>query len=472
METSSQTMLDLAEDSALPDQAAAPQGPVPEVYSDLISAERIDADAVKVLTRLSRAGHAAYLVGGGVRDLLLNRTPKDFDIATSAKPSEVRRLFRNCRVIGRRFRLAHILFAGGKIIEVATFRRDPREGREEGDDGETEQREATPAERGDDADLLIRHDNTFGDPHEDAIRRDFTINGLFYDLEREEVIDYVGGVADLQAGVVRTIGEPDVRFREDPVRILRAIKFSARLDLGIAPEVYDAMVDLREELARSAPPRVFEEILRLLRGGAAQRSISLAWDVGVLAVCLPELCAFLEDQAPDCERLWKRLSLLDSLKAADQLPSDTVLIAALLYGPLAEAVHGVDDPQAAFEEFFQDMTVRLSLPRRMRDRLRLIFAAQRRLAKGNAAAIAHRDFYEEACTLFEIRMRAEGKAVATPTRRPPHPERAAAAGAGHREEPRARRPQAAVPGDRAEGSAGRRRTGRSRRRPRETGSVD
>jgi poly(A) polymerase len=401
MESSSPQELALAKADALPEEAAGLQGPAPEVYSGLISAERIDADAVKVLTRLTRAGHAAYLVGGGVRDLLLQRTPKDFDIATSARPNEVRRLFRNCRIIGRRFRLAHILFADGKVIEVATFRRDPREGRDDTDEGETDPR--------DEADLLIRQDNTFGDPHEDAIRRDFTINGLFYDLEREEVIDYIGGVADLQAGVVRTIGEPDVRFREDPIRILRAIKFSARLDLGIAPEVYDAMVDQRDELSRSAPPRVLEEILRLLRGGAAQRSISLAWDVGALAVILPELSAFLEDQAPDCDRLWKRLSIVDTLKAADQLPSDTVLLAALIYGPLEEAVHGVADPQIAFEEFFQDMTVRLSLPRRMRDRLRLLFAAQRRLARGNAAAIAHRDFYAEACTLFEIRMRAEGK---------------------------------------------------------------
>jgi poly(A) polymerase len=177
--------------------AAAPQSekvPTPDVYRGLIVAERIDPDAVKVLKRLTRHGHTAYLVGGGVRDLLLGRAPKDFDIATSARPSEVRRLFRNCRVIGRRFRLAHILFAGGKIIEVATFRRDPREQEPEPTDVEEVEdldveRPSVSAMRGDDADLLIRHDNTFGDPHEDAIRRDFTINGLFYDLDRDEVID-------------------------------------------------------------------------------------------------------------------------------------------------------------------------------------------------------------------------------------------------------------------------------------------
>lgn len=388
--------------------------PTPDVYRGLIVAERIDPDAVKVLKRLTRHGHTAYLVGGGVRDLLLGRAPKDFDIATSARPGEVRRLFRNCRVIGRRFRLAHILFAGGKIIEVATFRRDPRDARDDVDEVEdidADLRPSTPALRGDDADLLIRQDNTFGDPHEDAIRRDFTINGLFYDLDRDEVIDYVGGVSDLRAGVVRTIGEPDVRFREDPVRILRAIKFGARLDLGIAPDVYDAMVDLREELSRCAPPRVLEEVLRLLRGGAAQRSIGLMWDVGVLGVVLPEVSAHIEDQARGAELMWGRLSAIDELKSEGRLASDTVLMAALLYGPLAEAVVGTQDPQAAFEEFFQELNPRLAVPRRMRDRIRMIFAAQRRFGRGHAAGLRSREFYSDACDLYEIRLRSEGKPV-------------------------------------------------------------
>jgi poly(A) polymerase len=392
--------------------ALAPStAPTPDVYHGQIVGERIDPDAVKVLKRLTRHGHTAYLVGGGVRDLLLGRAPKDFDIATSARPSEVRRLFRNCRVIGRRFRLAHILFAGGKIIEVATFRRDPRDSREDVEEvDELDDSRPSVAARGDDADLLIRQDNTFGDPHEDAIRRDFTINGLFYDLERDEVIDYVGGVVDLRAGVVRTIGEPDVRFREDPVRILRAIKFGARLDLGIAPEVYDAMVDQREELSRCAPPRVFEEVLRLLRGGAAQRSIGLMWDVGVLGVVLPELSAQVEDQARDAERMWGRLSAIDELKADGRLPSDTVLMAALLYGPIEEALAGAQDPQGAFEEFFQELNPRLSVPRRMRDRIRLVFAAQRRLARG-PNGLRGREFYADACDLYELRLRAEGKTL-------------------------------------------------------------
>jgi poly(A) polymerase len=396
--------------SQRPSQAA---GPTPTIYPGLIAPERVDADAVKVLKRLTRSGHSAYLVGGGVRDLLLGRSPKDFDIATSARPNEVRRLFRNCRIIGRRFRLAHILF-GAKIIEVATFRRDPTAGEPQAsldEEGESPSPWPAPKERGDDADLLIRQDNVFGSAHEDAIRRDFTINGLFYDIEREEVIDYIGGVRDLRERVVRTIGEPDVRFREDPIRILRAIKFSARLDLGIAPEVYDAMVDLRDELSRSAPPRVLEEILRLLRGGAAERSINLAWDVGALGVLLPELTAHIEDEADDAERLWDRLLAIDALHEEGRLPSDAVLISALLEGPLHEAMHGVRDVAAAFDEFFGEMIGRLPLPRRMRDRMRLVLAAQSRLERGQHAPLKRRELFPDAAHLFEVRLRALGRGI-------------------------------------------------------------
>src|SRR5262249_9132868 len=146
-----------------------------------------------------------------------------------------------------------------------------------------------------DYDLLIRSDNVFGEAHEDALRRDFTINALFYDLDRRQVLDWCGGIEDIARRRIHTIGHPTTRFREDPVRILRAIKFAARLDLGIEPEVYDAMVACREELAKAARPRIFEEILRLMRGGAAHRSMWLLWETGAMAILLPELSAFLDD---------------------------------------------------------------------------------------------------------------------------------------------------------------------------------
>ena len=396
------------------------QTPKPRVYPRPIPLHRIDPDAVKVLRRLSHGEHTAYLVGGGVRDLLLGRAPKDFDIATSARPQEVKRLFRNCRIIGRRFRLAHILFSRGKVIEVATFRRDPRF------DGQPRARtsDSSTAAVGDNGvpiplspkpdrwplqDLLIHHDNVFGLPHEDAARRDFTINGLFYDIERQEVIDYVQGMDDLRSGVVRTIGEPAVRFREDPVRLLRAIKFSARLDMGIDPEVYDAMVAQRHGLNRCSRPRVLEELLRLLRGGAAHRSIYLMWDVGVLGVVLPELTAFLEDEAAGASLLWGRLSAIDERVRAGEPPSDAVLLAALLWGTIAEALECVPQPPTAFESFFTELSERLAVPRRIKDRIRLIAFSQDRLKAGQVERLARRDFFPDAATFYGLQCSAGGQ---------------------------------------------------------------
>src|SRR5512135_664782 len=190
-----------------------------------ISRRNIDPDALRVLYRLKEAGFTAYLVGGSVRDLLLGRRPKDFDLGTSAHPYQVKRLFRNCFIIGRRFRLAHVKF-GQKVIEVATFRRQVPAG-----EAEEAAPAAAPLEQ--DApgappgrDLLIHRDNTFGTPEEDAFRRDFTINALAYDIATFSIIDYVGGLEDLRAKVVRSIGDPDERYREDPVRMLRAIAFA------------------------------------------------------------------------------------------------------------------------------------------------------------------------------------------------------------------------------------------------------
>jgi poly(A) polymerase len=394
----------------------------PVVYAHEIPRRLVDQDAAKVIRRLNRHGHTAYLVGGGVRDLMLGRKPKDFDVATSARPYEVRDLFRNCRVIGRRFRLAHVLFSGGKVIEVATFRRDPAQRYEIIKPkiankiplcaGPAPVR-LIPSRRaiteGEDADLLITNDNVFGEPHEDAIRRDFTINGLFYDLERGEVIDFVGGVADLEEHLLRTIGDPNVRFREDPVRILRAIKFSARLDMGLDPDVYDAMVRHRTELQRAAAPRVLEEILRFLRGSAAHRSVFLAWDVGVLSEVLPEVASFLDDELEGATLTFGRLKAVDSLAAEDQLPSDAVLLAALLLGPIDEALEGVSDVPGAYEEFIRELSLRLSLPRRLKDRIRLLAMAQRRLRTGKIQSIARREYFADAATLFALDCKAHGR---------------------------------------------------------------
>src|SRR5246127_830774 len=218
-----------------------------------ISRAQIDSDALKVLYRLHQHEHTAYLVGGSVRDLLLGRVPKDFDVGTSAHPYQVKKLFRNCWIIGRRFRLAHVRF-GPKVIEVATFRRQVQPGEEIAQDGVPVPDPSTP-----EGQHLLHHDNTFGSPEEDAFRRDFTINALFYDIATFSVIDYVGGLEDLRAGIVRSIGDPDVRLNEDPVRMLRAIAIAARLDFTIEPSLLAAIRTHRREISKSSMARLLEE---------------------------------------------------------------------------------------------------------------------------------------------------------------------------------------------------------------------
>ena len=362
---------------------------------------RLDDDAAKVVRRLTRHGYEAYLVGGCVRDLLLGRRPKDFDVATSALPDDVRRLFKNSRIIGRRFRLAHVLFGGGKVIETATFRRTPRQG-----------------EDCDGIDLLIRSDNEFGQAHEDAVRRDFTINGLFYDLQRREVLDWVSGMPDIVCRTVNTIGSPVTRFLEDPVRILRAIKFAARLDFGVSPEVYDAIIQTRGSLAMAARPRLFEELLRLLRAGAAHRAFWLAWESGVLDVLLPELASFLADEPETGGLTWRMLSVVDQWVLEHNEPlSDVVLCSILLIEPLLEACEGTRDRMAAAGRFLEPIIDRLNVPRRVADSMRRVATVLPRLESGRIGRFSRASIWEEIRQILEIRGLARGIPAALPTSR-------------------------------------------------------
>jgi len=367
--------------------------PEPEQYTVEFEEGRIDPDAAKVVKRLTRAGYEAYLVGGAVRDLLIGRSPKDFDVATSARPDDVRRLFRNSRIIGRRFRLVHVLFGGGKVIETATFRRPPEQ---------ESQREAE--------DLLIRNDNVFGDAHQDAYRRDFTINGLFYDLDHNLVLDWVGGMADIERRAVHTIGVPVVRFQEDPVRILRAIKFAAQLDLGVTPEVYDAMVQCRGALRKAARPRLFEEVLRLLRSGASRRAFWLAWETGVLDVLLPELSTYLADLPEDDNSVWRILQEVDRTTQERKSPlDDTVLWAMLLLEPMREACAGEKDRVEAAYAFLEPIVDRLNVPRRIADAVRRIVALMPRVEAGRTGRFARTTLYPALRDVVELRAAALGE---------------------------------------------------------------
>lgn len=370
--------------------------PTPHVarYDAGFDESRVDPDAQKVVRRLTRHGFQAYLVGGCVRDLLLGRRPKDFDVATDARPEDVRSLFRNSRIIGRRFRLVHVLFGGGKVIEVATFRRSP-----------ITDADALEGANGADVDLLIRSDNAFGEAHEDAARRDFTFNALFYDVEGGQILDWVGGMHDVERRVVRTIGDPETRFREDPVRILRAIRFAARLDLGIDPDVYDAMVYTRATLARAARPRLFEEILRLMRGGGAHRSIWLAWELGILSVLLPELASFLDDDEGNGAgaRVWKLLAEVDRLTLSRAAPLDDIVLWTLLVlEPLKEACDGERDRISAAFAFLDPVIERLAVPRRIADAVRRIVAVLPRLAAGRAGRFTRTGLHDLASEILAV----------------------------------------------------------------------
>ena len=232
-----------------------------------ISRKHINEHTLKVLYRLRNNGFKAFLVGGGVRDLLLNRRPKDFDVATDATPDEVRKLFRNCFLVGRRFRLAHVRFADNYIVEVATFRRQPR-----------------PEELPDDpAEHFFFTENVFGSPREDAFRRDFTINGLFYNIDDFSVIDHVGGLEDLEARRLRVIGDPLVRFTEDPVRMLRALEFGARLGFSLDEGIREAIYMRGPLIAEAAPARIREEVLELFRHAVAGPVFREAQAMGLLS---------------------------------------------------------------------------------------------------------------------------------------------------------------------------------------------
>ncbi|HME91259.1 MAG TPA: polynucleotide adenylyltransferase PcnB [Myxococcaceae bacterium] len=390
-----------------------------------ISPSLLDPEAVKVILRLKRHGHQAYLVGGCVRDLLLGRAPKDFDVATSAHPGEVKALFSNCRLIGRRFRLAHVYFKGGKVIEVSTFRANPLEVEEEAalagadEEGAATAVQAEPLEEGEE-DFLITHDNVFGTAEQDARRRDFTINGLFYDVAHGKVLDYVHGRRDLEEKLIRTIGDPEIRIREDPVRVLRAVRFACKLDFDIEPRTYAAMEGAVEDLPRCAPARVLEETFRLLRGGIAQPSLKLLRALGALKLLLPPLDDYLAQHGAEGERRFAAFAgALDQRVRSGQPLDDAMLLAALLL-PISRAVPPVKDaiPAPSLAEVIEELLARFvqtaRLPRRIAERCRAILLAQavlsgERRRRGSLARFRRHPIFDAALAVFEISVEATGE---------------------------------------------------------------
>jgi poly(A) polymerase len=295
--------------SEAPEPAALEPRIIPRPEHTL-SRKNVSLEALKVLYRLHHAGFRAYLVGGSVRDLLLGKTPKDFDLATDARPGEIRKLFRNSRIIGRRFRLVQVFFRGGKIIEVSTFRC-----RSEYDD--------TPEE-------TLARNNTFGSPAEDAHRRDLTINGLFYNIADFSLVDYVGGLKDLQEGYIRVVGDPAVRFVRDPVRMIRVLRHAARTGFAIDPAAWEE-IRAKRDLIRVCPPaRLRDELLRDFKSGAARPFMELMLDSGLFYAIFPTWQGRLGKAGR--AQLLDHMNRLDVIYRAD-LPFSENLLWALFLTP-------------------------------------------------------------------------------------------------------------------------------------------
>lgn len=280
------------------------------VDKDLFSTEWIDPHAIEIIERLQEAGHSAYLVGGSVRDILLKQKPKDFDISTSAKPEEIKRLFRNCILIGRRFRLAHIRF-GQKVFEVSTFRSGSIE-----------------------SESLIVRDNEWGSPEEDALRRDFTINALFYDHSSKSIIDYVDGYPDIQKKYLRTIGLPFLRFKQDPVRMIRLLKFQARFGFEVDPDTHVGLLECRSEILKSAPARLLEELLRMLESGSARMFFKLMLEHGFIQHLLPMLGDFMN--TPEGDEISSYLQEIDILVSSNDVCLDRSVLLSCLFFPMLQ----------------------------------------------------------------------------------------------------------------------------------------
>jgi poly(A) polymerase len=373
-----------------------------------LSRKQIDPDALRVLHRLHQHHYVAYLVGGSVRDLLLGLHPKDFDIGTSAHPYQVKRLFRNCWIIGRRFRLAHVKF-GTKTVEVATFRRQLSAEEIAAVNAAPITEHAIPLDEVEQPghSRLVHRDNSFGTPEEDAFRRDFTVNALFYDIATLSIIDYTGGLDDLRAKVMRCIGDPNERFQEDPVRMLRAVSMAARLDFSIDPPIDAAIEQHRTQISKAAPARLLEELYKLLRAGACERAFRMLAERRLLEPIAAQL------QARSGDALWRSLGALDAYRRRFESTPETLTNAILLGSlivPLGLA-HGGPPPRRALDDERRREPAPtlglLPLPRRDVDRLRQILGLQRRLVDASLSprarrALTHRGPFQDALTWLDI----------------------------------------------------------------------
>ena len=355
-------------------------------------------EVLKVLYRLHGTGHLAYLCGGGVRDLLLGREIDDYDVATDAEPKRVKEIFGNCRLVGRRFRIAHIMFKGGKIIEVSTFRKQGEEDASEEEDGNS---------------LLIKRDNTFGSPENDAFRRDFTINALYYNVADFSIIDYVGGREDLQAGLIRAIGDPDIRFQEDPIRILRGIRLAATLGFQVEESTWKAMKRQGHHILECSVSRIREEIMKILRRQASHKGFHFLIRAGILEVLFPKLeelrPAPTESRTTAEDAIFQHLTALEDLRGKDYELPDYVLLATLTAAPVRELFETLPpnhDVGKSLHEYLEANFKPLAFPRVVRAKVHLMHLALRHMLaeqrKKRRRSLRRSQIFADALKLLEI----------------------------------------------------------------------
>jgi len=398
------------------DNETGPNVADPPLREVSLPLREVDPDALKVVRKLLAKGHETYLVGGCVRDLYLRRRPKDFDVATSATPEQIRKTFRNSRIIGRRFKLAHVFF-GTKIIETSTFRTTP------------------VATEGDD--LLITRDNEWGSIEDDARRRDFTINGLFHDLEHNRIVDLVDGIPDLDRGVIRTIGEPVLRFQEDPVRMIRAIKFAARLDFTIEEETWQALLETASDISKCSRARLLEEIFKLLRGGASRRSFELLIETKIFPLVLESYIDLFKERTevglvraqrfPKGEALpaaygpsklfWEFLDALDEYTIETGQSASNGVLLAILMAPVIdqEWINATRrDLDRTIDATMDSLCAPLGVARRDRELARQILMAHRRMVgpskkRRRRPSIVQRQYFHDALVFLGIAVQARGE---------------------------------------------------------------
>jgi poly(A) polymerase len=337
-----------------------------------IDPKRISRNVRKIVTRLNQANYEAYLVGGGVRDLLLDKEPKDFDIATSATPEQVRHEFRNCRIIGRRFKLAHVYFKD-EIIEVATFRSNHEK-----------QTDAHVSDHG-----MVLRDNVYGNLEDDSWRRDFTINALYYDLIRDTIIDHTGGLEDIEHNTLRIIGDASQRYREDPVRMLRAMRFAAKLDFDFDPDTQAPFPELKTLLENVSSARLFEETLKLFFTGHAQATFEVLNQYGFFDLLLPQTAKALEKSPEFAEMLKQALINTDERIYQGKSINPAFLLAVLLWGPFQnelklqkrEEKKSFIAQQNAMNKVLAEQQNSIAIPRRFSQMIREIWELQYRLPK-------------------------------------------------------------------------------------------